>query len=67
MNQLRHMSIFTHIVETGSITNAAEVLELSKYVVSQHLKLLEQEFGVLLIKRTKRKHMLTNEGEAFYQ
>ncbi|WP_282131570.1 LysR family transcriptional regulator [Pseudoalteromonas aliena] len=67
MNQLRHMSIFAHIVETGSITNAAEALQLSKSVVSQHLKLLEQELGVLLIKRTTRKHILTNEGEAFYQ
>ncbi|WP_249930480.1 LysR family transcriptional regulator, partial [Pseudoalteromonas sp. S1612] len=29
------MSIFAHIVETGSITNAAQALQLSKSVVSQ--------------------------------
>lgn len=61
------MSIFAHIVEAGSITQAAEVLQLSKSVVSQHLKLLEQDLGVLLIKRSTRKHILTNAGNDFYE
>jgi len=61
------MSVFAHIVEAGSITGAAEVLKLSKSVVSQHLKTLEQELGVLLIKRSTRKHTLTNAGQEFYQ
>ena len=67
MNQLRHMSVFAHIVETGSITNAAESLQLSKSVVSQHLKALEQELGVTLLKRTTRRQSLTSAGIDFFE
>ncbi len=67
MNQLRQMSVFAHIVETGSITSAAEFLQLSKSVVSQHLKTLEQELGVTLLKRTTRRQTLTSAGKDFYQ
>lgn len=67
MNQLRHMSVFAHIVETGSITAAAESLQLSKSVVSQHLKVLEQELGITLLKRTTRRQSLTPAGDDFYQ
>ncbi len=67
MKKLRHMEIFAHIVETGSITRAAESLQLSKSVVSQNLKVLEQNLGVLLIKRSTRKHNLTSAGKAFYE
>lgn len=67
MNQLRHMSVFAHIVETGSITAAAESLELSKSVISQHLKALEQGLGVTLLKRTTRRQVLTTAGQDFYE
>ena len=67
MNKLRHMAIFAHIVEAGTITNAAEVLQLSKSVVSQHLKSLENELGIVLIKRSTRKHVLTSAGRTFYE
>jgi len=61
------MSIFAHIVEAGSLTGAAEVLELSKSVVSQHLKSLEKELGIILLKRTTRRQMLTVTGQKFYE
>ena len=61
------MSVFAHIVEAGSITRAAESLQLSKSVVSQHLKALEKDLGVLLIKRSTRKHILTSTGQDFYE
>lgn len=61
------MSVFASVVESGSITAAAEKLALSKSVVSQHLKTLEQELGVLLIKRSTRRHTLTHEGIEFYE
>lgn len=66
MNNLRHMSVFARIVESGSISAAAEALELSKSVVSQHLKTLETDLGVPLLKRTTRRQTLTPAGEAFY-
>lgn len=67
MNQLRHMAVFAFIVESGSITAAAESLQLSKSVVSQHLKNLEQSLGVTLLKRTTRRQVLTSAGQDFYQ
>ncbi|KNH13707.1 transcriptional regulator [Vibrio lentus] len=66
MNKLKQMSIFAHIVEQGSVSAAAEKLELSKSVVSQHLKILEQELGASLLKRTTRRQILTSMGERFY-
>lgn len=66
MNKLKQMSIFSHIVEEGSVSAAANKLELSKSVVSHHLKVLEQELGLTLIKRTTRRQVLTSVGEAFY-
>lgn len=67
MNKLRQMSIFANIVEQGSVSGAASKLNLSKSVVSQHLKALERELGVTLIKRTTRRQALTSTGDAFYQ
>lgn len=66
MTRLRQMSIFAHIVEQGSVSAAADKLELSKSVVSQHLKTLEHELGVTLLKRTTRRQTLTELGEQFY-
>ena len=67
MSRLRQMSVFAHIVDTGSITAAAEALAVSKSVVSQHLKSLEENLGVVLLKRTTRRQTLTGAGELFYQ
>lgn len=66
MNKLKQMTLFMTIVETGSITKAAEKLELSKSVISQHLKQLEHELAIPLLKRTTRKQSLTVSGEHFY-
>ncbi|OUL56490.1 LysR family transcriptional regulator [Pseudoalteromonas ulvae] len=67
MNKLRHMSLFMSIVEAGSITAAADKLNLSKSVLSQHLKKLEAELAITLLKRTTRRQSLTPAGERFYQ
>ncbi|MGR5194307.1 LysR family transcriptional regulator [Vibrio rotiferianus] len=67
MNKLRLMSLFVHIVECGSISKAADKLELSKSVLSSALKQLEQELDTCLLKRTTRKQALTSAGERFYK
>lgn len=67
LKYLRHMAVFSRIVECGSISAAAEDLGLSKSVVSQHLKTLEHELGVSLLNRTTRRQVLTASGEAFYE
>lgn len=61
------MQLFAQIVESGSITKAAERLELSKSVVSHHLQALEQHLGVTLLTRTTRRQSLTEAGKGFYQ
>lgn len=67
MSRYRQMAVFQDIVETGSITKAADRLGLSKSVVSQHLKQLELDLGVTLLTRTTRKQHLTVAGDAFFQ
>ncbi|RZM83407.1 transcriptional regulator [Pseudoalteromonas rubra] len=67
MHQLGKMSLFAHVVDAGSISAAADRLGVSKSVVSQHLKTLEQELGVVLVKRTTRRQSLTEPGKRFYE
>ncbi|PKH08147.1 LysR family transcriptional regulator [Moritella sp. Urea-trap-13] len=67
MSKLKQMTVFMYVVKLGSITKAAEQLDVSKSVVSQHLKQLESELAVTLLKRTTRKQSLTSAGEHFYQ
>ncbi|MBL1417009.1 MAG: LysR family transcriptional regulator [Moritella sp.] len=67
MSKLKQMTVFMYVVKLGSITKAAEKLDVSKSVVSQHLKQLEAELAVTLLKRTTRKQSLTPAGEHFYQ
>ena len=64
---MRHMIIFTKIVETGSITSAARELGVGKSVVSQHLRALEEALGVLLLKRSTRQQLLTPMGVEFFE
>ncbi len=66
MKYLRHMTVFTKVVECGSISSAADELNLSKSVVSQQLKTLEQELGTHLLNRTTRRQVLTPVGRDFY-
>jgi DNA-binding transcriptional LysR family regulator len=67
MKYLRHMMVFSKVVESGSISSAADQLSLSKSVVSQHLQTLERELNVELLKRTTRRQVLTPAGKQFYQ
>lgn len=60
-------STFVAIVETGSITGAADVLGLAKSAVSQNLKRLEAQLGVRLAVRTTRTLTLTPAGDRYYQ
>ena len=67
IDYLRPMAIFCKVVDCGSISGAAKELNLSKSVVSQHLKSLEQALGVQLLNRTTRRQVLTPAGRDFYQ
>jgi len=65
-NQSRHILVFCKIIEHGGISKAADELGVSKSVVSQHLKSLENDLGVTLLNRTTRRQTLTPVGKEFY-
>ncbi|MGP5010315.1 LysR family transcriptional regulator [Psychrobacter glacincola] len=67
MGQLEDMAMFVRVVEAGSITKAAEQLNIAKSAVSRRLKELETRLGSQLITRTTRQSNLTQAGEQYYQ
>jgi DNA-binding transcriptional LysR family regulator len=67
MAQIEEIQAFIHIVEAGSITAAAERLNLAKSAVSRRLSELEERLGVELFHRTTRKMTLTDSGQGFYE
>jgi DNA-binding transcriptional LysR family regulator len=67
LGNLRRLSYFVAVVETGSFTAAAERLGITKAVVSQQVARLEHEFRTALLTRTTRKVQPTEAGSSFYQ
>lgn len=67
MDKLRAMATFVRIVEAGSLTAAAEALQLSGPSVVRSLAALEREVGVRLLHRTTRRSSLTDEGREYYE
>lgn len=64
---LQEIEAFLAIVETRSITKAADQLYLSQSAISQRLKALEEDVEAVLFHRSKghRTVMLTQRGEEF--
>ncbi|WP_213880763.1 LysR family transcriptional regulator [Pseudomonas sp. dw_358] len=67
MDLFQAMTVFVRVVESGSLTRAAELSGLSTTMVGNHLRALEQRLGVSLLKRTTRRQSLTEFGSAYYQ
>ncbi|WP_111495089.1 MULTISPECIES: LysR family transcriptional regulator [Marinobacter] len=59
--------VFVAVVETQSVTQAAQQLGISKSKVSKTLSRLEEGLGVRLLKRNSRNIHVTSEGETFYR
>ena len=55
------------VVDTGSITAAAEQLEQTVSGISRALRRLEDKLGTTLMNRTTRRLSLTDEGHAFLE
>ncbi len=60
---LSSLRAFSAFAETGSVTRAGEMLNVSHAAVSQQLKALEAHLGVKLIERSGRTLELTQEGQ----
>ncbi len=61
------MQVFCAIVEQGTFIQAADVLNISKSMVSKHLTNLEQHLQAKLLQRNNRQQSLTEVGERYYQ
>ena len=60
---LRHLMIFTAVVDEGGMNKAAKTLHLSQPNISQAIAELEQHYGVKLFERLSQRLYLTKEGE----
>jgi DNA-binding transcriptional LysR family regulator len=67
MDRLRAMQVFVRIVESGSLTAAAEALGVSVPSVVRSLAALERAVGVRLLNRTTRRSSLSDEGREYYE
>ncbi|WDD97648.1 LysR family transcriptional regulator [Thalassomonas actiniarum] len=64
---LSDIRTFVVLAQSGSFTNAAEVLMCSRSHISKQLAQLESDLGVTLLTRTTRTQKLTPQGEAFFE
>ncbi len=64
---LEQLKIFVKVVQSGSFTRAAELLETQKSYVSRVVASLEAELGVKLIERTTRALSVTEVGKEIYE
>jgi DNA-binding transcriptional LysR family regulator len=67
MIRIEGIAAFVAVVESGSVSEAARRLRLSKSVVSERLAELERSLGGILLHRTTRKLTLTEDGTAFLE
>jgi len=67
MNKFEDMQTFIRIVESGSISKAAEQMNTVKSAISKRLSNLEQGLGISLMNRTTRSLTLTDNGNIYYQ
>ena len=66
MEDLKRMAIFATVVQQGSMSAAARLLDMSPSAVSQHIRNLEERLGKPLFRRLPRGLALTDEGQALW-
>lgn len=64
---LKSLYSFVAVVETGSMTNAANLLNVSHSAVSQAIKSLEEQLDLPLFHRVGRHVTLTANGKQYYK
>ena len=66
MDRWTEIELFVQIAETGSMSRAAEALDLSNAAASRHLSGLEERLGARLVERNTRRLYLTDTGQEFF-
>ncbi|MET4576860.1 LysR family transcriptional regulator [Ottowia thiooxydans] len=67
MDRFDALQLFTKIVELGSFTEAAGVLNIPRATATHAIKALENRLGARLLDRTTRQVKPTLDGQAFYE
>lgn len=62
IRNIKSIQVFNVTSETGNVTRAAQLLNISQSSVSYHIKKLETDLGYSLFRRTKQGLELTEEG-----
>ena len=63
--ELRQLKYFVNVAETNSFSEASRLLNITQSTLSQQIKQLENELGVMLFERSSHRVRLTDIGEAF--
>ncbi|CAG9166392.1 LysR family transcriptional regulator [Cupriavidus pampae] len=67
MDRWTEIELFVQTAELGSLTKAAENLEMSNAAASRYLNSLERRLSARLIERSTRRLYLTQVGEQFFR
>lgn len=66
MTKADDILLFVHVVDSGSFSKVAEIMQLTNSVVSKRIARLEDSLNVQLLYRTTRKLSLTEAGKLLY-
>ncbi|AOO80230.1 LysR family transcriptional regulator [Bosea vaviloviae] len=67
MDQLNAMRAFVRVVEAGTFTRAADLLDMPKPTVTKQIQQLEAHLRAKLLNRTTRRVTVTMDGAAYYE
>jgi DNA-binding transcriptional LysR family regulator len=67
MDQMAAMRAFARVVEVGTFTRAAQLLDLPKPTLSKLIQGLESHLRTKLLNRTTRRVTVTADGAAYYE
>ncbi|MFJ3959158.1 LysR family transcriptional regulator [Arthrobacter sp. NPDC090010] len=62
---IRRVALFLEVVDHGTVTAAAEAVQLAQPALSRQLKALQAELGIKLLEPSGQRLVLTPGGEAF--
>jgi DNA-binding transcriptional LysR family regulator len=66
LDRWTEIELFVQVAEIGSLSRAAEALDLSNAAASRHLSALEERLGARLVERNTRRLYLTDTGREFF-